>query len=101
MRTYRTIPNNKPASIIRDKNRETCILIGIAISGDRNVIKKEAEKIQRYTHFAIEIQSVWNLKQRYMIYNIYDIYDIYDIFVNCNWVVTRWQYTFTHKQYIE
>ena len=25
----------------------------------------------------------------------------YDIFVNCSWVVTRWQYTFTHKQYIE
>jgi hypothetical protein len=24
-----------------------------------------------------------------------------DIFVNCNWVETRWQYTFTHKQYIE
>jgi hypothetical protein len=26
---------------------------------------------------------------------------IYDIFINCNWVVTRWQYIFTHKQYIE
>ena len=26
---------------------------------------------------------------------------IYDIFINCNWVVTRWQYTFTHRQYIE
>jgi len=29
----------------------------------------------------------------------------YDIFVNCNWVVTRWQYTFTqtiqNKQYIQ
>jgi hypothetical protein len=25
----------------------------------------------------------------------------YDIFINCNWVVTRWQYTFTHKQYTE
>jgi hypothetical protein len=24
-----------------------------------------------------------------------------DIFVNCNWVDTRWQYTFTHKQYTE
>jgi hypothetical protein len=24
-----------------------------------------------------------------------------DIFINCNWDVTRWQYTFTHKQYIE
>jgi hypothetical protein len=21
----------------------------------------------------------------------------YDIFIKCNWVVTRWQYTFTHK----
>jgi hypothetical protein len=24
-----------------------------------------------------------------------------DIFVNFIWVDTRWQYTFTHKQYIE
>jgi len=24
-----------------------------------------------------------------------------DMFINCNWVVTRFQYTFTHKQYIE
>jgi len=23
-----------------------------------------------------------------------------DIFINCNWVFTRWQYTFTYKQYI-
>jgi hypothetical protein len=23
-----------------------------------------------------------------------------DIFINCNWVVTRWQYTFTHEHYI-
>jgi len=26
---------------------------------------------------------------------------IFDIFINGSWVVTRWQYTFTHKQYIE
>jgi hypothetical protein len=26
---------------------------------------------------------------------------IYSIFINCNWVVTRWQHTFTHKQYTE
>jgi hypothetical protein len=24
-----------------------------------------------------------------------------DIFINCSWVVTQWQYTFTQKQYIE
>jgi len=42
--TYRTIPNNKPDIIIRDNNKETRVLIGVAISGDRNVIKKEAKK---------------------------------------------------------
>jgi hypothetical protein len=26
---------------------------------------------------------------------------MHDIVIKCNWVVTRWQYTFTHKQYIE
>jgi len=28
-------------------------------------------------------------------------YDVTDIFINCSWVVTQWQYTFTHKQYLE
>ena len=32
-------------------------------------------------------------------YDIFIIYLLYDIFINCSWVVTRWQYTFTHKQY--
>jgi len=30
-----------------------------------------------------------------------DTISVIDIFINCNWVVTWWQYTFTHKQYIE
>jgi hypothetical protein len=29
------------------------------------------------------------------------LYDIWYIFINCNWVVTRWQYAFTHERYIE
>jgi hypothetical protein len=39
------IPNNKPDIIIRDNGKRRCMLIDVAISGDRNVIKKEAEKI--------------------------------------------------------
>ena len=31
--------------IIRDNEKGTCMLIDVALSGDRNVIKKEAEKI--------------------------------------------------------
>jgi hypothetical protein len=32
------------------------MLIDITISGDRNVIKKEAEKIQKYKDLTVEIQ---------------------------------------------
>ena len=58
------IPNNKPDIIIRDNEKETCILIDVAISGDRNVIKKEAEKIIKYKDLTIEIQCIWNLKTK-------------------------------------
>jgi len=40
------------------------MLIDVAISGDRNVIKKEAEKIPRYKELTIEIQSMWNAKPK-------------------------------------
>jgi hypothetical protein len=42
IRTDRTIPNNKPDFINRDNKQGTCILIDVAISGDRNVIKKKS-----------------------------------------------------------
>jgi len=46
VQTDRIIPNNKPDVIIRDNEKGTCVLIDVAISGDRNVIKKEAEIIK-------------------------------------------------------
>ena len=39
-----TIPNNKPDIIIRENEAGTCMLIDVAISGDRNVIKKEPRR---------------------------------------------------------
>jgi hypothetical protein len=38
------------------------LLTDVAISGDRNVIKKEAEKILKYKDHKIEIQRMWNVK---------------------------------------
>jgi len=38
------------------------MLIGVEISGDRNVIKREAEKILKYEDLTIEIQRMWNVK---------------------------------------
>jgi hypothetical protein len=40
------------------------MLIDIAISGDRNVIKKEAEKILQYKDLTIEIQHMCNVKTK-------------------------------------
>jgi len=64
VKTDRTISNNKPDVIIRDNEKGTCMLIDVAISGDRNVIKKEAEKILKYKDFTIEIQRMWNVKTK-------------------------------------
>jgi len=49
---------------MRDNEKGTCMLIDVAISGDRNVIKKEAEKILKYRNLTIEIQRMWNVKTK-------------------------------------
>jgi hypothetical protein len=55
--------NNKP-DIIRDNEKRTYMLIDVTISGDRNVIKKAADKILKYKDLTIEIQCMWNIKTR-------------------------------------
>jgi hypothetical protein len=62
VQTDRTIHNNKPDSTIRDNEKGTCVIIDGAISGDSNVIKKEAEKILKYRHLTVAVQCVWNVK---------------------------------------
>ena len=64
VQTDRVIPNNKPDIIIRDNEKRTCMLIDVAISGNRNVVKKEAVKILKYKDLTIEIQRMWNVKAR-------------------------------------
>jgi len=64
VQTDRTIANNKPDIIIRDNEKRTCMLIDVAFPGDRNVIKKEAEKILKYKDLTVEIQRMWNVKTK-------------------------------------
>jgi hypothetical protein len=40
------------------------MLIDVAMPGDRNVIKKEFERILKYKDLIIEIQRMWNLIAR-------------------------------------
>ena len=66
VQTDRTIPNNKPDIIIRDNEKITCMLTDVTTSGDRNVIKKEAEKFLKYKDLTKEIQRMWNVKTKVM-----------------------------------
>ena len=54
----------KTIIIIRDNKEGTRMLIDVAIAGDVNVIKKEAEKILKYKDLTIEIRRMWNVKAR-------------------------------------
>jgi hypothetical protein len=63
--TDRTIPNNKPDIVIRDYEKGICMVIDVAIAGDRNVIQKEAEKILKCKNLTPEIQRIWNVKTRF------------------------------------
>jgi hypothetical protein len=64
VRTDRTTLNNKPDNIIRDNKKGTCTLLDAEIPGDRNVIKKDAEKILKNKDLIIEIQRMWNVKAK-------------------------------------
>jgi len=55
-----------PNLITHDNEKGTCMLIDVAISRDRNVIKKEAVKILKYKDLTIEIQRTWHVKMKVM-----------------------------------
>ena len=44
----RTVANTKPDNIMCYNKRGTCVSIDVAITEDRNVIRKQAEKILKY-----------------------------------------------------
>ena len=55
---------NRDQHIFQKCNLKNNIIIIIIISGDRNVIKKEAENIINYKDLTIETQRMWNVKTK-------------------------------------
>jgi hypothetical protein len=60
----RNMPNNKLDIAIRDNEKGTGVLTDVAISGERNVIKQEAENTLKYKDLTIYIQSLWKCKNK-------------------------------------
>jgi hypothetical protein len=59
-----TIPKNKPNIIIRDKEKETRLLMDTKFAGNRNVIKKEAERFLKYKEVTLEIRHMQSMETK-------------------------------------
>ena len=53
----------RPDIVIVDKIEKKAIMIDVAISGDKRIIDKEKEKIEKYQNLKREFQRLWNLKK--------------------------------------
>jgi hypothetical protein len=49
----RTIPDTEPDITIRDNEGVAYMLIDVAVSGDRNMVMKEAERIRKHRDLVI------------------------------------------------
>jgi len=62
LQTDTTILNNKPDIMISDNEKGACVLTDVAISRDRYVIKREAEKFLKNKHLIMQMHIMWNAK---------------------------------------
>ena len=64
VQTNRTIHHDKLDIMICDTEKGKHMSIDVTLSGDRNVIKKEAKKIIKYKDLTTEIQQMWKVKTK-------------------------------------
>jgi hypothetical protein len=51
---------------MRDNKQGTYMLIDVAITGGRNVIKKKSEKVLQYKDLTMQIQRLWKVNVKVM-----------------------------------
>ena len=55
--------SRRPDLIVVDKHTKSASIIDIAIPGDKRILEKEREKIEKYQGLKREIRRLWNLKR--------------------------------------
>ena len=56
--TVRKIGANRPDICFRNKKTNTCLLIDISCPADGNVIRKQAEKLTKYSDLRVEVSRM-------------------------------------------
>ena len=62
--TNRTIHHNKLDLMMCDIEKGKHMSTDVAISRDRNVIKKEAKKVTKYKNLTTETEQLWKVKTK-------------------------------------
>ncbi|KAF2884579.1 hypothetical protein ILUMI_21582 [Ignelater luminosus] len=62
--TDREIRANKPDIVIKLKKENKCLIIDVAVPGDRRVKEKEAEKVLKCKELTLETQRMWNCRTK-------------------------------------
>jgi len=60
--TDRTVPVNRPDTVLLDKTEKTCLLIDIALPDDANVNTKETDELSKYKDPEIEVSRMWKVR---------------------------------------
>ena len=64
IQTDHVIQARRPDIVVLDKKAGTCQIIDVAISGDKRVVDKEQEKIDKYQDLAREMRRLWKVKTK-------------------------------------
>jgi hypothetical protein len=62
--TDRTILANWLDTVLRDKEKKTCLLFDIAVRDESNGNTKEAKKLEVYEDLEIKVSSMWESEDR-------------------------------------
>ena len=60
--TDKVTAHSWPDIVCINKRTKSCLIINIAIPGDKNIITKEQEKIDKYQDLRIGLGKLWKLK---------------------------------------
>jgi len=60
--TDRTVPANRPDTVLRDKTEKTCLLIDITLPDDSNVSTVETEELSNYRDQQIDVSRMWKVR---------------------------------------
>ena len=53
----------RPDLILVDRKVKSCVIIDVAVPGDRRIREKEIEKIEKYQILKRELKRLWSLKK--------------------------------------